>query len=553
MSDPGDVDLDELFPFDEYRPMQRDTLEAAHRELQGDRFDNIIVDAPTGIGKSPLNVALCRTEDSAFYTTPQKKLREQLENDETLSQHYQVLKARRDYKCGATGENCKECSINLDPSIQCSEMDRCTYWNAKETAMNADIAVTTFAYLILDRELPAQSQNENGATTRISFRDQRDIIVVDECHSLASQVANLHAGFEIGPWTLPPEVFQNETANRDYSNVERHQQVEGLVERMHDRVKRFLAEHGNDEKRHYDLKLCKEFMRKHNWFSTETETMDRQWVVETQEVMDRDKNNEIQKVIIKPVKVDNFLRRYVWSRGENRILSTATAPYRGNTEKWCYELGLDPDRTKFLRVGMPIDADRRQIHTDTIIDTFSSGGDDDNWAEIMSSLNDLAGKHEGEKGLVHTASYSRARRVQETVNEDESRYPNLTGNIMLHRGDRGASDDVFVSDWQRSEKDIALSPSMAEGVDLVGDQCRWQVLLKVPYPFMGGARVKYLTQEENRWDWYYEMTAVRTIQSAGRAVRGLDDYADYYVLDGSFNSLRNRVEFPPWYTEAIVS
>jgi hypothetical protein len=35
---------------------------------------------PTGIGKSLINVALANLAESAFYTTPQKKLRHQLEN-----------------------------------------------------------------------------------------------------------------------------------------------------------------------------------------------------------------------------------------------------------------------------------------------------------------------------------------------------------------------------------------------------------------------------------------------------------------------------------------
>ena len=98
---------------------------------------------------------------------------------------------------------------------------------------------------------------------------------------------------------------------------------------------------------------------------------------------------------------------------------------------------------------------------------------------------------------------------------------------------------------------------MMEGVDLEGDMCRWQALLKVPYPNMGDSRVDYLmdanTGYGKDWQWYNENTAQSVVQSVGRAVRSKDDYADYYVLDKSFNSIRNSVAFPAWFEQAITN
>ena len=62
-------------------------------------YDTIVIYAPTGIGKSPINVTLAWLAENAFYTTPQKKLRHQLETDDTLRNHYHVLRGREDYDC----------------------------------------------------------------------------------------------------------------------------------------------------------------------------------------------------------------------------------------------------------------------------------------------------------------------------------------------------------------------------------------------------------------------------------------------------------------------
>jgi len=43
------------------------------------------------------------------------------------------------------------------------------------------------------------------------------------------------------------------------------------------------------------------------------------------------------------------------------------------------------------------------------------------------------------------------------------------------------------------------------------------------------------------------------MQSVGRAVRGPDDYASYYVIDAAFNKLMSKVETPDWFGDAVRS
>jgi len=165
----------------------------------------------------------------------------------------------------------------------------------------------------------------------------------------------------------------------------------------------------------------------------------------------------------------------------------------------------------------------------------------------MEKLNELAEKHYNTKGLVHTASYGRAERVAELVNADD--HPYLHDNIFVHDGDE--EPEVQIEQWENSDRDIFLSPSMMEGISLDGDRCRWQVLLKVPYPAMD-SRTSYIVENQKYgWVEYRERAMIRVVQSYGRAIRHKDDFADYYTLDSDFADLISRRTPPSWFREAI--
>jgi len=85
---------------------------------------------------------------------------------------------------------------------------------------------------------------------------------------------------------------------------------------------------------------------------------------------------------------------------------------------------------------------------------------------------------------------------------------------------------------------------MTEGVDLHGDLSRFQVICKVPYPYLGDKLVK---KKMHKWKWWYPRQTVKTIvQSTGRSVRNADDFAITYILDADWNYFfyKNKNMFP---------
>ena len=90
---------------------------------------------------------------------------------------------------------------------------------------------------------------------------------------------------------------------------------------------------------------------------------------------------------------------------------------------------------------------------------------------------------------------------------------------------------------------VLLSPSMSEGVDLKGDASRFQILCKVPYPYLGDKLVK---KRMYKWKWWYPLQTAKTIvQSVGRMVYVIEDkeYSInlFYNLDSEVGGLNFRI------------
>lgn len=550
------MQVNEAFPFSEYRDYQREILTEAKRALfQTPGIDTVVIDAPTGIGKSPINVSLARMADTSFYTTPQKKLRRQLEQDTDLQPYYSVMRARSDYTCdwASTVEevvSCKECPVTNDPDSSCREK-QCDYWTAKEAAMADDTAVLTFSYLIVDNALQTFTEIESdrgdvygSETIQVSFAD-RELLIVDEAHALEEQVASLHAGFTISEQTpIPEEIYDSfisnyqrdvEDSEADYtSGDEVEDAVRRLFEEISENIRGLQANPLKQENFQGDLQELEGLRARLEFFLSQVEE-GHEWVVSPANIEEKAPSIKFQ-----PIRVDSFLQQFVWSRAEKQILSTATMPFRDQPDRWLLRLGLDPNRARVISKPMPFPPENRPIHTRGMIGPFTGGRIKKNWGEVIDTLGLIAENHLGEKGLIHTVSYRRAANL----------YEHFSDNAIVHKQD-GRPDEAYIREWQDSDCDMLFTPSMMEGVDLPGEKCRWQVLVKVPYPSLADARTKYLLKELGEEDWYNAVTLRQMIQAVGRGVRNKTDKCDFYVLDESWNDVMDSAAVPDWFEAAI--
>ncbi len=534
--------IEDCFPFETFRRDQKEALCDIVNLLESDK-DLIILDAPTGFGKSPVNIALGRYFKPTFYTTPQVKLVNQISKDfcpnklaidggigDTIA-----LLGRRNYNCKETNRDCDICPIRdglkgIDVNGKnitryCPNEENCTYWKQKEQASEADIAILTFAMLI--------------ANSYVQGFSPRNLLIVDECHSLESQVAGMFAGFTLSPKVLPnlsgvDLVDITDSKNKMWKEIEK---VLPKSSRVEDYVP-FFKEKFLIISKNWRL-FCKnererdklDHLTKRISYMLHELDEGRKWVVDL---------SGSKRRRFKPILVDRFLQRKVWSQANKIILSSATIPFRNNIKAWLKRLGLEDKKYYFHSIPMRFPLQNRQIITSYMGGKMTRNNENLNWKGNVRNIKQIIGCHKGEKGVIHTQSYQRAIKL----------HNDLKGcNTFLH--DRIKVEGDIIEVWIDSNKQILISPSIKDGVDLKDDLCRFQIILKIPFPNIKDPRVDYLLNKRNEWTWYYNEAITDTVQIYGRAVRSKEDYAKLYIIDGSFRNLKTK-GFPKWFLDAII-
>ena len=121
---------------------------------------------------------------------------------------------------------------------------------------------------------------------------------------------------------------------------------------------------------------------------------------------------------------------------------------------------------------------------------------------------------------------------------------------MIH--DSANRDKVLQKHCNSKSATVLLSPSMTEGVDLRDELSRFQVICKIPYPYLGD---KLIRKKMNKWKWWYPLQTAKTIvQAVGRSIRSDSDQAVTYILDSDWEIFfkRNRLFFPDSFKKAIL-
>jgi Rad3-related DNA helicase len=158
-------------------------------------------------------------------------------------------------------------------------------------------------------------------------------------------------------------------------------------------------------------------------------------------------------------------------------------------------------------------------------------------------LQEILKKHEGDKGLIHTHSYKCQQYI--TNNLYNSR---LVSHTSKNR-------EQVLNFFEKDENPLVLvSPSMSEGVDLPYDKCRFQVIYKIPFPYLGDKQVNMRMKRDKKW--YAYKTVMTLMQAYGRGMRAEDDSCYTYIIDSDINMLFKspmyRSLIPDFFKEAVV-
>lgn len=549
---------DHLFPFSKIRDEQRQAIEFALDAylVEGKRF--VILEMGTGCGKSATGITIARYLDAntrvdllepdlkgadagAYILTTQKVLQEQYVNDFGPGKKDLLcsIKSSSNFTCNFyKDQNCGESRrilsklgkqlVGTDFWKCCQQ--QCPYKLAKQDFIESPISITNFSYFLAE-------------TIYAKTLKPRQLLVVDECHNIEAEIGKfIEVTFsekfakDVLKCKTPVLKGDEETRaqlvfdwiKKTYQpTVSKH--IKRLEKALESRFSSGMAGFGEYSKQYemLDKHVCK-VNRFINAFNNENWVMN---VVEPQPGTRAGRRYEF-----KPIDVSSYGHDMLYQFGSRVLMMSATVVDR---DVFCRTIGLDPSQVAFLRIPSPFPVENRPIHflptgkmsMDNIQATLPK------MAEVIKMLMD---QHANDKGIIHCVNYRVAQYLHENIKSDR---------LVIHNSEN--RDKVLNDHIHGPRPTVLLSPSMMEGVDLADDASRFQVLCKVPFPYLGDKVVKKRKSRDPRW--YPFQTVKSVIQAMGRSVRNDTDHATSYILDEDWDYFyqRNKALFPSDFSMSI--
>jgi len=181
-------------------------------------------------------------------------------------------------------------------------------------------------------------------------------------------------------------------------------------------------------------------------------------------------------------------------------------------------LGLKPKDYEWYEEGEGFPVERRPVLY-TPGAKMSFGIDEASWRRVVAKVDRIIEARPDVKGVIHTVSYARAEQLCASSR-------NATRFITHGRGGFERAVLAFISDTGNS---ILVSPVAMEGLDLKDDRCRFQIILKLPFPNTQTALSKARRKQDADHGMY--VAAQLMTQSIGRGMRSEDDWCETFIMD----------------------
>ena len=218
--------------------------------------------------------------------------------------------------------------------------------------------------------------------------------------------------------------------------------------------------------------------------------------------------------------------------------------YPGPKDVFCRSLGLNPAGVAWLEMDSPFPLENRQVHL-TTVGSMSRRYIDETLPKMLSMCEAILQSHAQEKGIIHCHSYALGQKIYEYF-----RGGPLANRVLFSTkaSERAAHFNLH---RMTDNPTVMLSPSIAEGFSFDDDLARFQIIAKVPYPYLGDRQVAARMKLDQ--DWYTLQTVMTVLQACGRIVRSETDHGATYILDSDFRWLyeNNSKFFPKWFKEAF--
>ena len=501
--------------------------------LQAQSAKYLILEAPVGSGKSVIGLTFSRYlsasgRGDSFILTPQRILQEQYET--TLGDHHLFsVYGKSNYECAQRRATCDIGSLFKKKCPNCPA--RLALETSKQTAntvMNYKLALLHFYHT--------------------DCYEKRHLMILDECHSTEEHLTELNT---VVVYAKKAEKFKANWQTKT-SLVDALKWVEDeylpQVRKFFDKSRaeyediRYRMD-SNEELSQYEIKFLKdrEELEEHvadlrTLLDMDKENLEEKFVL----VFDKDmmkfkklSGAENFELILKP-KAERFL-----------FMSSTILDYK----EFCRDLGIDPSEAAFLSLDSEFPKENRPViylPQMKMNMSWSKPEHKPSREKMIKTISKILEVHKGESGIIHTGNFKIADWLVEQLEFDAPQ------NVLHHNPTSKDNRNDIINEFTNSVRPALLvSPSITEGLDLVGDRARFAIFAKVPFGNLGDQWVKKRFEMSQKW--YQRKAIIDIIQGGGRIVRSESDWGVTYILDSSFGYLlsQTRYSIPEWWIEAF--
>lgn len=570
--------IDSHFPMENYREGQKEAIEFAVNAFNEGKMI-VILECPTGSGKSPIGMTIADMVDTAYYLTVTKILQDQLTAD--FGKQIVELKGRNAYPCTfydrqgqklvdrklwtesmlddytsqnptcATGfcrtkwnkstpqekkYNCSQCFLttgvaqtsrpkgdlsNLPPGMQHSA---CPYYEQVHKAIRSRKVVMNFSSFLYQTQMTKR------------FDEPRNLMVIDECHNVEPQLLDF-VSFSITDQHLKKHgIFIPEL---DHA-MEYAIWMEDA--KVHELLWESIKQAREDDKPKLEEELSR-ILKKYKMFMDHIEDGQDEWVCEYDEKSDGKSGVSHRRVTLKPVFAQKFAHQLLFGYSQRILMMSATVL---DVNVMCRSLGIDRKHVAAFRMRNRFPKENRPIYIRPVAKMTGGKSRMGEWTPpLVEGVNKIVTDFKGKKGIVHTHNFA-------IMDHLLKRCAPHVKKRFIHQRDFSNDKKALLVEHARRQDSVIIAPAMHEGIDLVDDLSRFQIICKVPYANCFDDEQLARRVEIDR-PYYTWLTALKLVQSYGRSIRSETDYADTFILDEAiykFMRDANRM-LPGWFKEAI--
>lgn len=245
------------------------------------------------------------------------------------------------------------------------------------------------------------------------------------------------------------------------------------------------------------------------------------WVIQPEQ-----EGPKIIKGEFKPVRINKYAKEKYFQFGKINVIMSATIL---NFAWLARDLGIQEEEYAIIKIPPVFPKESNKLYHLNICDLSHKNARPGTEGYIVNMLaavkviDKILSKFPEHKGIIHCVTYTNMRFIK----AHSIHSARILGHTLENRG------EVLQKHAASTEPLVLCSPSMSEGVNLEFDSSRFQIIVKLPFPYSEDLQIKERTKQEPQF--YDYKTALYLVQAIGRSVRAMDDWAYTFTIDTRFS------------------